>query len=146
MSVGKICVREVDLADRNDAVWQAAERMHQRAVGALVVVNDAKEPIGVVTDRDLVERVLAERRDPSVVTVSDVMARPMTISDEASIESALARMRSGGFRRLPVVDRDGKLVGLVTIDDILMLLSEEMTQIGKLLERQTPRGVAETVQ
>ena len=88
MSVGKICIREVDLADRNEAVWQAAERMHQRAVGALVVVNDAKEPIGVVTDRDLVERVLAERRDPSVVTVSDVMARPMTISEEASIESA----------------------------------------------------------
>lgn len=144
MSVGRICVRDVDLADADERIWQAAERMHQRAVGTLVVLNDAKEPMGIVTDRDLTERVLAQRRDPNVVSVGEVMTPdPKTISEDASIESALSLMRSGRFRRLPVVDRAGQLVGLLSLDDVMMLLAEEFTQIGQLLDRETPRGVAE---
>lgn len=143
MSVGRICVRDVDVADEYEAVWQAAERMHQRAVGTLVILNDANEPIGVITDRDLVERVLARRRDPNTTSVGRVMtADPKTISEDASIESALSLMRSGRFRRLPVVNGEGKLVGLLSLDDVLMLVAEEFTQIGQLLERETPRGIA----
>ena len=59
MTVGRICVREVDFADPSETAWQAAERMRERAVGALVVLNDETEPSGSVTDRDLVERVIA---------------------------------------------------------------------------------------
>ena len=69
MSVGRICTREVDLAQMDESVWQAAERMHQRAVGTLVVIDDDKKPIGIVTDRDLVERVLAKFLDPGATTV-----------------------------------------------------------------------------
>jgi CBS domain-containing protein len=68
---------------------------------------------------------------------------PKTVSEETPIESALSLMRSGGFRRLPVVDQNGKLVGLVTLDDILMLLAEEFTDVGRLLARETPRAAAE---
>ena len=143
MSVGRICVREVDLAKQAETAWQAAERMHQRAVGTLVVLNDAQEPIGIVTDRDLVERVLAAGLDPNTTVVGDVMTHaPTTVPEDASIESALSLMRSGRFRRLPVVDAEGKLIGLLSLDDVLMLLAEEFTQIGNLLERETPRGVA----
>jgi Mg/Co/Ni transporter MgtE len=67
---------------------------------------------------------------------------PRTICEEDSIEAALALMSSGRFRRLPVVDRQGKLVGLLSVDDILMLLAEEFAHIGRLLERETPSGVA----
>jgi CBS-domain-containing membrane protein len=67
----------------------------------------------------------------------------MTIAEDEPIQVALPRMRRGGFRRLPVVDREGSLVGLVSMDDILMLLSEELAQIGQLVKRETPRGVAE---
>lgn len=67
---------------------------------------------------------------------------PKTISEDASIESAMFLMRRGGFRRLPVVDANGKLVGLLSLDDVLMLLAEEFSQIGQLLERETPQGVA----
>lgn len=142
MSVGRICVRDVDLADEDEAVWQVAERMHQRAVGTLVILNDAKQPIGIITDRDLVERVLAQRRDPSTASVREVMtADPKTIPEDAPIESALSLMASGRFRRLPVVNGEGKLVGLLSLDDVLMLFAEEFTQIGQLLERETPRGV-----
>ena len=142
MSVGRICVREVDLVDQSETAWQAAERMHQRAVGTLVVLSDTQEVIGIVTDRDLVERVLAVGRDPNTTMVGDVMTHaPKTVSEDASIESALSLMRNGRFRRLPVVDAQAKLVGLLSLDDVLMLLAEEFTPIGGLLERETPRAV-----
>jgi CBS domain-containing protein len=143
MSVGRICVREVDLVDENETVWRAAERMHQRAVGSLVIVNDSQKPVGILTDRDLVERVLARANDPNTTLVRDVMTADLTtISEKASVESALALMRSGCFRRLPVVDAEGKLVGLLSLDDVLMLLAEEFALIGQILERETPGGVA----
>jgi CBS domain-containing protein len=141
MSVGRICVREVDLADADETIVQAAKRMHQRAVGTLVILGPGKQPVGIVTDRDLVERVLAAGRDPMLTSVAEVMTRdPKTISEEGAIETGLALMRSGRFRRLPVVDREGQLVGLVSLDDVLMLLAEEFTQVGRLLQRETPSG------
>ena len=144
MSVGRICVREVDLVDADETVWQAAVRMQSRAVGTLVVLNESKEPIGLITDRDLVERILAKQRDPNDTLVRDVMTEPpKVIHEDASIESALSLMRSGRFRRLPVVDDNRKLVGLVSLDDVLILLAEEFKDIGQLLERETPQAVAE---
>jgi CBS domain-containing protein len=144
MSVGRLCVREVDTANPDESVAIAAERMHQRAVGTLVVVNDAQQVLGIVTDRDLVSRVLAPGRDPMQMAVSEAMTvAPRTVSEDTSIESALMIMRSGRFRRIPVVDRDNRLVGLFTLDDVLMLLAEEFTQIGRLLSRETPRAVIE---
>lgn len=146
MSAGRICVREVDVVDSDETVWQAAVRMQSRAVGTLVVLDESKVPIGLVTDRDLVERVMAKQRDPNDTLVSDAMTKPpKVIHEDASIESALSLMRSGRFRRLPVVDDNGKLVGLLSLDDVLMLLAEEFKDIGQLLERETPRAVAETI-
>jgi CBS domain-containing protein len=144
MSVGRICIREVDTAIFDETAATAAERMHQRAVGTLVVVNDASQPIGIITDRDLVTRVMAPGRLATETLLRDVMtAAPRTVSEHDSIESALSLMRSGNFRRVPVVDENKKLVGLVTLDDILMLLAEEFGDIGKLLEHETPRAVVE---
>jgi CBS domain-containing protein len=132
----------VDTAGLDESVTAAAERMHQRAVGSLVVLNYARTPIGIVTDRDLVERVLSKGLSGVDTLVRDIMtADPKIVSEETPIESALALMRSGRFRRLPVVDGEQQLVGMITLDDILMLLAEEFTQIGRLLERETPRAV-----
>ena len=142
MSVNKICIRNVDTASPGETVDVIAQRMHQRAVGTLVVVSSESEPIGIVTDRDLVERVLAKGMSPVETNVRDVMTPgPKTVFEETPIETALALMRSGGFRRLPVVDRNYQLVGLITLDDILMLLAEEFTQVGRLLEKESPRCV-----
>jgi CBS domain-containing protein len=140
MSVSRICVREVDTATFDESAEVAAKRMHERAVGTLVVVNDAAQPIGILTDRDLVTRVMARERIPAETPLREVMtAVPKTVTEDESIEDAPAEMRRGNFRRLPVVDSDSRLVGLVTLDDILMLLSEEFNDIGRLLERETPR-------
>jgi len=144
MSVGRICVREVDTANPDESVAVVAERMHQRAVGTLVVVTDNDHIVGIVTDRDLVSRALAKGRSPTETPVRDVMTiGPKTISEWTPIESALLIMRSGKFRRIPVVDHDNKLVGLISLDDILMLLAEEFSQVGRLLKRETPRAVME---
>jgi CBS-domain-containing membrane protein len=68
---------------------------------------------------------------------------PKTAYEVTPIETALLTMRTGRFRRLPVVDEARKLVGLITLDDVLMLLAEEFTQIGRLLRRETPQAVIE---
>lgn len=139
MSVGKICTREVDLAHADESVWRAAERMHQRAVGTLVVIDDDKNPIGIVTDRDLVERVLAKGLDANVTSIGQVMTQaPAIVSEQLPIEEAIAIMRRERCRRLPVVGDVGQLIGLISLDDVLQLLAEELATVGQLLERQTP--------
>jgi signal-transduction protein with cAMP-binding, CBS, and nucleotidyltransferase domain len=118
--------------------------MHQRAVGTLVVVNEASQVIGIVTDRDLVSRVLARGLDPSETAAQDAMTTaPKVAFEDTPIETALLTMRTGRFRRLPVVDSTRKLLGLLTLDDVLMLLAEEFSQIGRLLKRETPQAVVE---
>lgn len=137
MSVGRICVREVNVASPEESVQVIARRMADRRVGTLIVLDDAKRPCGLLTDRDLVLRVLAAGEEPGTTTVGDVMTRqPKTIAEDSPIESALALMRAGSFRRLPVVDRDGRLVGIVSLDDVWALLAEEFAQIAGILDRQ----------
>jgi predicted transcriptional regulator len=87
--------------------------------------------------------VVAENGDASATLVRTIMTRdPTTIAEDDSVEEALRLMRSEGVRRLPVTDRTGQLVGLVSMDDILMLLSHELEQIGGLIRRETPQFVA----
>jgi CBS domain-containing protein len=143
MSVGKICQREVDFADPGEPVRAAAERMRARGVGCLVVLDPERRPNGILTDRDLVLRVIAEGRDPEATRVLDVMTQPVRVAaEESPIDDCLRLMRSGGFRRVPVVDRAGRLAGLVTLDDVLGLLAEEFEQVGALLSRESPRRAA----
>lgn len=140
MSVGRICSREVDVAKASETVRSAAANMAQQQVGSLVVIDDDRKPVGIITDRDLVTRFLAEGRDPDLTKVEEVMTpNPETIPEDAHIETSLMIMRSGGFRRLPVVDGEEKLAGLLTLDDVLGLLSEEFSIIGQILSQQSPR-------
>lgn len=144
MSVAHICVREVDLVDASEPVWKAAERMHQRAVGCLIVTGDNFRPVGIVTDRDLVERVLAKGEDPGTTTVHDVMTHdPATVHENESLQTALMLMRKGSLRRLPVINDEDELVGLLSLDDVLMLLANEFGDIGQLIQSESPQGVAE---
>jgi CBS domain-containing protein len=113
--------------------------MATRHVGTLVVVNDEKQPIGILTDRDLALRVVGHGRDPFGTTIADVMtANPKAIPEETPIEDTLDHMRIHGVRRLPVVGQNGRLVGIVSLDDILTLLADELRQASKLLERSLP--------
>ena len=139
MTVGPLCVREVDTTFETEPVQVAAQRMHDRKVGTLVVIDEFQRPIGILTDRDLAIRVVARGADPFATNVGQAMTRgPRTVLQSSPIESALGVMRTAACRRLPVVDDGGKLVGLLSLDDILDLLAEEFSEIGKLLAEESP--------
>jgi CBS domain-containing protein len=140
MSVDRICVREVDIAERTESVLLAAQRMFDRDVGTLVVVDHGRRPVGLVTDRDIALRATATGRDPTTIRVTEIMTvDPQTVTEDTPIETALSLMRSAACRRLVVVDATGRLAGILSLDDVLGLLAEEFTTIGTLLERVAPQ-------
>lgn len=139
MSVGKVCVRTVVTARPEESVTAVAKRMHQYNVGALVVVEDNK-PVGIVTDRDLVVRVLATEGMPGERAVRTVMSSNLVcVSEHTPLEDALNRMRGYQIRRLVVVNEARELVGIFTLDDMLELLGEEQTAIADLLRSISSR-------
>ena len=143
MTIGRICQRSVDTASPDESARVAAQRMNSRSVGTLLVLDADGRPVGIVTDRDLAMQVVAQGANPETIRVRDVMTPdPRTVAEEAAIEDALALMRSRGVRRLPVVHKDGTLAGLVSLDDILSLLAEELRHVGRLIERSSPRALA----
>ncbi len=143
MTVSQVCQRQVDLVDLDESAWTAAERMHQRAVGSLVVLDRERRPIGIVTDRDLVVKVIAAERTPRTTRVRDIMNAPVkTVLESASLKWALGLMRDGEIRRLPVVDGIGRLVGILALDDVLAYWAHELHDVGQILDQQTPRAVA----
>jgi len=138
MSVGRICRRDVDTVDFDESVLDSARRMRDRQVGTVIVVDDMRA-VGILTDRDLTVRVLAAGLDPQATRVSEVMTpSPTTIGEDDAIETAVGYMREGRFRRLPVVARDGRVIGIVALDDVLELVAGELADIGQLLRREAP--------
>lgn len=139
MTVSKICCRSVDSASGEDSALIAAKRMQSRNVGTLVVLDKKQRPIGLVTDRDLTLRVLAEGLDAATTSVRDVMTSGVkTISEECPIEEALEIMREGPFRRIPVVNGRDQLTGIVSVDDVIHPLADEFRSIGDLLNAESP--------
>lgn len=117
-------------ADLDDPIVSAARRMRDERVGCVVVTRDAR-PVGIVTDRDLALRVVAAGLDPKVTRVSDVVTyEAATLPREAGIETAVRIMSQRGLRRLPIVADDGKVTGIVTADDLTVLLTELLGHIG----------------
>ncbi|HTI56967.1 MAG TPA: CBS domain-containing protein [Verrucomicrobiae bacterium] len=131
--LGKICTKPVVTASAQMTVDQAARAMRSKNVGALVVVN-AGRPVGMLTDRDIVVEVVARGMDPEEVRVGDVMVKkPVTIRQDLGIFDAARTFAKTGVRRLPVVTASGVLVGVITMDDVVMLLGNEMGHMAGAL-------------
>lgn len=142
MSAGRICTRSTDTVEPTETVQTAACRMLDRNVGSLVVVNQHHEPIGILTDRDLALRIVATAKDVQTTFVKEIMTPNLqVVSETTSIEDVVRVMRSGPYRRVPVVDSNGRLAGMVTLDDVLDLLSEEFNSIGTLLRKENPAAL-----
>jgi CBS domain-containing protein len=143
MRAGELCIREVVIAYASESVVDAARRMADHRVGDVVVVeapgDGAARPIGLVTDRDLVLRVLT-RSDvlPRQLSLGEVMPpEVVTAKEQDDIESVLAKMRQHEIRRIPIVDQRGMLVGIVSLDDIVGWMSEQLEIATALIEHQT---------
>jgi CBS domain-containing protein len=113
----------------DDTVRKIVEEMSFYAVGCVVVVDERSRPVGVVTDRDLLSRVICARLDSEKTLAQDVMtADPVVGATEEPIERLLEKMRTARVRRLPIV-REGKVVGLVSIDDIVAEIAIELGDV-----------------
>jgi len=143
MSVSEYCNREVVIAAAELSVADAAVLMRQHHVGDLVVVREEgarRVPIGIVTDRDLVIEVMATGLDPATLTLGDLMGAELyTVSEGEALMDAVALMRDKGVRRLPVVNGEGGLEGLLAVDDVLELLAEQLGDLVRLVGREQRR-------
>lgn len=139
MSAGRICSRVVVFANVDETVRDGACRMRDNNVGTLVVLDDERRPIGIITDRDIVTRVVTEDIDPAYTTLDEVMTRELrSVHESTSIEEALRVMERTGVRRLVVLTDDGSLAGILSVDDVVELLAQETGSIGRLLRREAP--------
>lgn len=147
MSLGTICNREVVIVEGNASIQEAAGLMREYHVGCLIVTEqrDGRNfPIGILTDRDIVIELIAKEVDLNSVTVKDVMSHELALAQhDDEVLDTLKRMRRKGIRRMPVVDDQAALIGLITVDDLLELLAEQLKDLAGLIsqEQQTEQNV-----
>ncbi|MGB7754631.1 MAG: CBS domain-containing protein [Salinisphaera sp.] len=140
MEVARFCEKDVVTTPQQTSIREAAALMRKYHVGSLVVVeSDEKESalVGVVTDRDLVVEVLAQDVSIDSLSVGDIVQTPIeTIDESTDIWEAMECMAELGVRRLPVVDSEFYLRGIVTLDDILEWFAESMDRIRTLVRNE----------
>lgn len=138
--IGDICSKPAVTAAPETTVQEAAHRMRTRKVGALVIVNGKGEPTGILTDRDIVVGVVALGQDPAKTQVGALVRRkPTVIREDKGVLDATKLLSKHGIRRLPVVSKEGKLTGIISLDDLLMLLGSELSHIASTLASELGR-------
>jgi len=141
MKIGEICTREVVYCGPRDGVLEVAQLIRYHHVGDLIVAETRDRllrPLGVVTDRDLVVKVLAEGVGAETLTAGDLMTRELVCAEDSELlHEAIHRMREHGVRRLPVVDAAGQLVGVLSADDVVEFLAEELSGVARIFPRQS---------
>lgn len=133
MRIGEICTRIVTFATKDMALVDAAKLMRQHHVGSLIVVEEQQRgrvPVGMLTDRDIVVEVLAPGLDYRNLTVGEIMSSQLITARESDDMLGVLRvMRQKGIRRMPVLTESGTLAGIVTLDDLLEILAEQMDDL-----------------
>lgn len=133
-------IAESDFANLNeyDTVDDAVKIMRDKDISSILITNkDSKEPIGIVTERDLLHRVMAENKDPAKTTLKSIMSSPLISSDEESpIKEGICLMRNKHIRRLPVKKR-GKITGIVTLKTIVGNIPSQGIDLAEV---ESPKG------
>ena len=137
MSIGNVCNREVVVVSRQDSIVEVARLMREYHVGDVVVVaqkEEQKVPVGILTDRDLVVELVAEDVDLTAFNVGDAMSTDLlTAHENEDVIETVKWMRSKGVRRVPVVNDQGGLVGILSVDDVIELLAGQLSDLAKLI-------------
>jgi len=142
MNISSLCHRDAVTVSPSDEVLTAARVMREQHVGYLVVVAQGgdphrKRPVGVLTDRDIVVTVVARQVDPASLRVGDVMTQtPVQLSTADSLEIAVRKMRRIGVRRMPLVDADGELVGVISLDEVLDWLAAQLLNLAGTIQHE----------
>ena len=136
MSLERICTKTVVTISPDATVLDAAKLMHAKHIGCLVVIDDAR-PVGMLTDRDIVLKTIATEQEPAATLVKTVMtANPTMVNINYDLLDAVRLMRNRGVRRLPLVDEHRHLLGIVTMDDILMAFSAEVGDLAGTVQKE----------
>ncbi|NCF37710.1 MAG: CBS domain-containing protein [Gammaproteobacteria bacterium] len=143
MRVGEYCNREVVVVEEDGSITETARIMREYHVGDVIIVrsqNGKQIPKGILTDRDIALEIVAKSADPEIVRAGDAMSYELTtVNEDDDLMHAIEIMRDKGIRRLPVVDIDETLVGILTVDDVLDLVSEVFIDIVHLVDQQRRR-------
>jgi CBS domain-containing protein len=132
MPISDYCLSEVVTIERGETIAAAANLMRDQHVGCLVVV-EGNRPVGILTDRDIVRGVLADGLDVTQTMVEEAMTHDLiTVELQAGVFDAISLMCDEGVRRLPVIDGDGHLVGIIALDDLLLLLGTELVNLASI--------------
>lgn len=138
MPIINIARTDVVTAGPGQSAGNLATLMKEEGVGSVIIV-EKERPVGIVTDRDLVMEVLEPREDSREVTAEAVMTETViTVQSDTGVFQTTAKMYEYGIRRVPVVDSDGLLAGVVTLDDILVLLTDELDNLTGVVESESP--------
>jgi len=133
MHIRDICTIQIISCNRDETVQGAALLMRKHHVGDLVVVDANAIPAGILTDRDIVVSVVALGLDPASLQVGDIMSDDLlTCREEDDVYQTIEHMRVRGIRRVPVVNDKGGLAGIVSADDLLEFLAEEMGDLSRI--------------
>ena len=139
MSIGEICTRDVIVANRKDSVLDVAKLMRKYHVGDVVVVDrrvDQNFPVGIITDRDIVLELVAKEIDIGSVMAEDVMSTDLLIGEEnEQLTGLVQQMQSKGVRRVPVINAKGGLIGIISEDDIVEIIGEQLSNLASLVNR-----------
>jgi len=135
MSLRPIMSKELTSLPPHASVLDGAKFMHEMGVGCVVVTGDDDKPLGIVTDRDIMSKVIIDEKDPKTVKLKDIMTSPaVSIKEDKHVFDVTKLMSVHGVRRFPVVDSEGKLIGVIALDDLLILLGREMHEIAAALK------------
>lgn len=136
MRAAEFCTRRVIQATPSMSIVDAAAMMRRHQVGALIVVHsiDMPRPIGVLTDRDITVHIVAGGKDPALTPVGEVMTPSVvTCSSDDTLFDVIRLMRGRGVRRIPVLDQNGLLAGIVSTGDVTSALADQLAALSRAL-------------
>ena len=136
MSTGEFCTREVVITEKGASILEVAQLMRTYHVGDVIVVehrDGQTVPLGIITDRDIVVEVIAQEVDLASVTAADIMSHDLlTVREDEGIWEVLLQMNERGVRRVPVVNGEGGLEGVLALDDLIELFAEELSLLARI--------------
>ena len=142
MSLQNFCRKSVVKIAPDENITAACRLMEEKNVGCLIAENDGKL-CGVITHRDIALKVIGTQKDPQKTTVKDIMtADPIRISVDKDLHHLTSLMHAYHVRRVPIVDGFDVTLGIVTMDDLIALLGDEISEIGKAIADEFPLGNA----
>jgi CBS domain-containing protein len=143
MQLKELCVLDVACCHKSTTIAEAARLLRQHHTGDLVVTDDSdgtREPVGIVTDRDIVMEVVAKGQDPDRTRVGDIMTSPLVVaSGSEDVATAVERMRTHGVRRLPIVGDGDTVLGILTLDDLYRVLAEQTAALVGIVTKEQTR-------